>query len=383
MGKKRNKKAKVNAASYTGFGTTTAVSTNNTWWERLNGPSIKQPYVYKGDLNKTDFPDFIKICRFPQKNLKQYLVREIEKYGYTSIVGDGFVYARSANCPVLLTAHMDTVHKEPVKDFYEFKTEKNGRNVHIISSPQGIGGDDRCGIYMILHILRETDLRPALLFCEDEEIGGVGSNKFCSTGYHEELCDLKFFIELDRANANDLVFYDDDNVDFHTWCEDQTGYRENFGSFSDISNLSPATGVSSVNVSCGYYNAHTLREEVIVEEMMDSILMTEKLLTAAQDEKLEVFEYVEVPSSLKWAWDDYDDYYGYYGKDYRDYRGTYDYSQKKSPEEVVMMGIIFLTKDLKEEETFISGVTEEDCIGQFILEHPDICWNDVLDYYFY
>lgn len=387
MGKKKNKANNVYANVST-LDKDFNSSSNTAWWDKYIIEKKEEPYVYKGRLNKTEFPDFIKICKFPQKNLKQYLVREIEKYGYEPIVGDGFIYVRSINCPVLLTAHMDTVHKKPVKDFYENTTEKNGRTVHVISSPEGIGGDDRCGIYMILHILRETDLRPAILFCEDEEIGGVGSDKFCSTGYIEELCDMKFFIELDRTNANDLVFYDDENIDFHIWCENQTGYKENYGSFSDISNLSPMTGISSVNISCGYYNAHTLKEEVVVEEMMDSILITEKLLTAALSKEIEIFDYIEAVNNKLYGW--YDDYDRYYGNGYKDYRGTYDYSTKKSPDDVVMMGIIYLVHDTsgykddyKEEEEFVSGVTETDCIGQFLMEHPNICWNDVLDYYFY
>lgn len=371
--KKKNKKNNVilDSASYTGYGTGYKT---NAWWMKK-----EELYVYKGRLNKTEFPDFVKICKFPQKNLKQYLFREIKKYGYEPIVGDGFIYARSINCPVLLTAHMDTVHTKIVKDFYEDKRDKNGREVHVISSPEGIGGDDRCGIYMILHIIRETDLRPAILFCEDEEEGGIGSSKFSKTGYIEELCDMKFFIELDRANATDLVFYYDDNIDFHDWCEQNTGYTEAFGSFSDISVLSPATGISSVNISCGYYNAHTTKEEVVVEEMMDSILMTEKLLVASQDPELEPFDYMESYASDKWSWDDYD---YYYKSNYGDYRGTYDYSQKKSIEEDVMMGIVY-SMDGKEIEEFVSGVTETDCVGQFMMDHPSICWNDVLDYYFY
>ena len=80
---------------------------------------------------------------------------------------------------------MDTVHKETVKDFYEYYDEENER--HIISSPQGIGGDDRCGIYMILEILKTH--KCSVLFCEDEEAGGIGSEKFCKTEYITELLD--------------------------------------------------------------------------------------------------------------------------------------------------------------------------------------------------
>ncbi|MBO6179870.1 MAG: hypothetical protein J6O04_11890 [Selenomonadaceae bacterium] len=36
------------------------------------------------------------------------------------------------------------------------------------------------------------------------------------------------------------------------------GYRTAFGSFSDISVIAPALDVAAVNLSSGYYYAHTL-----------------------------------------------------------------------------------------------------------------------------
>ena len=111
----------------------------------------EESYTYKGIKNKTLFPDFISLCKMTQNELKNFLPKRLEEAGYTDVVvDDGFIYARG-DIPYLVTAHMDTVHKEPVKDFYEF-VDKNGN--HILSSPQGIGGDDRCGIYMILDIIK-------------------------------------------------------------------------------------------------------------------------------------------------------------------------------------------------------------------------------------
>lgn len=43
-------------------------------------------------------------------------------------------------------------------------------------SPQGIGGDDRCGVFMVLQIIRSVNCH--VLFCEDEETGGNGARAF-------------------------------------------------------------------------------------------------------------------------------------------------------------------------------------------------------------
>lgn len=371
------------------------------------------PYEYKGTKNNSSIPHivnpFINICKMPQKKLKRALVGALKDYGYETIVGDGYIYARGyeteqGKCPVLLTAHMDTVHSECVKDWYEdVVTDENGSIKHIITSPQGIGGDDRCGIFMILEILDYTVHRPSILFCEDEEIGGVGSRKFCKTQYIDELRELKYLIELDRANANDLVFYNDDNYDFVKFCEKVTEYKEAFGSFSDISNLAPACNVSAVNISCGYYHAHTVQEEVVIEEMVNSMEATRKLLEEAYKEDTEAYKYIEYKRtysgygsyySNRYSWDDYyDDYYLRYGNGNDNtsiVSSPYKSEKEKKEKDLdapIEMYVVYLTMDddgsEKECEYFVSAESKMSCFGKFFKENPDICYNDVLDYEFY
>ena len=272
-------------------------------------------YNYKGRKNQTNYPEFVNLCLPTQKDLKSMLGDKLLSAGYTDVVvGDGYIYAKGT-VPVLLTAHMDTVHKEPVKDFYEYYDEN--KKQHIISSPQGIGGDDRCGVYMILEIIKEH--KCSVLFCEDEEIGGVGGRKFCKTELINELKDMKYLIELDRKGKNDAVFYDCDNDDFTKFIEDNTGFKLNYGSFSDISNLSPACKVASVNLSCGYYNAHQTSEYVIVEEMLNTIEVVKKLLTV----ECEPYEYIEKVYTRNYGYG-----YGYSG--YYDYGYDYDYGYYSS-----------------------------------------------------
>ena len=55
-----------------------------------------------------------------------------------AFVKNGSYILVKGDAPIMLLAHMDTVHKTPVKDIC---TSKDG---NIIMSPQGIGGDDRC-----------------------------------------------------------------------------------------------------------------------------------------------------------------------------------------------------------------------------------------------
>ena len=336
-------------------------STTEFWghgWKK----EVATNYDYKGRLNTKSHRWFKNICRMKQMNLKSYLDAKLNYYYKEVINGDGFLYARGTNSNVLLTAHMDTVHEKNgrvCKDIYEYK--KNGKT--ILSSPQGIGGDDRCGIYTILKILADTDFRPSILFCEDEEIGGVGSSKFCKTEYVKELEGLNYMIEIDRANKNDCVFYDDDNKEFQRYIEDVSETELSYGSFSDICNLSEATEVSSVNLSCGYYNAHTTSEYVVFEELELCIERIKTLLEVNQaDDKKFKYE-VE-----RWYSYNNNNYYGYYG-----------YNNNIKNSEVCVE--FSYEEDGKTCYDCTIGYSVEECVGMFLIDHPDLSWNKVLDYF--
>ena len=396
---KKNKKKKYNVVNTNKAKDTITESVVNnainSYKSFSSYKTTKPAYTYKGRKNQTEYPEFVDLCKKTQKELIDILPKKLIEAGYTDIVaGDGYIYAKG-NVPVLLTAHMDTVHKTPVQDFYEYVNEKGQ---HVLASPQGIGGDDRCGIYMILDIIKEH--KCSVLFCEDEETGGIGSRKFCKTEFIHDLEDMKYLIELDRMNGNDAVFYDCDNSEFTEFIEENTGYKEAYGSFSDISNLAPMCKVAAVNLSCGYYHAHTLEEEVIVEEMLHTIEAVKKLLTV----ECEQFEYIETNYSY------YGTGYGYYGysrcynRDYSSYYDDDDYeyesyysrSSKKTTETSQKKTYDWYEKDRTVilYVTYYDNITYEEietsCIGsstdaawlKFFQENPDICWNLVVDYEF-
>lgn len=288
--------------------------------------------------------DFVKLCRMSQKDLKEYVVTELGKFYVNVRNENGFVFAKG-NFPVLLVAHLDTVHQElPEKILYNTKD-------FTISSPNGIGGDDRCGVYMILEIIKKHNC--SVLFCEDEEIGGIGAEKFV----HSKLSkDLKFnyIIEFDRKGNNDAVFYDCDNPEFEKFITKEF-YKTAYGSFSDISVLAPKLGCAAVNLSCGYYNAHTKEEYVVYPEMECSIMAACKIIeNTTENDK---FEYIE----------GFDDGFGYMYND-----GFYNDDLK-----------YFLLQYVNEhgfEEWFeAEAVSLEEAIGMFCIKHPSLSFNSIVD----
>jgi len=311
---------------------------------------------------------FIKICKKDQMELKGWL-EKLLKAKYKDVINeDGFLYARGdGKTPILLTAHMDTVHKETCREVNIFK----GDGATIISSPQGIGGDDRCGIWMIYMILKKTKYRPSILFCEDEEIGGVGSEKFTETQYINELRELKYLVELDRANHNDAVYYDCGNLDFQDYIADTIGYKDAYGSFSDIGHLSPECDKASVNLSCGYYKAHTTDEYVIFEEMFNTFKAVKKLCALAKES--EAYDYQEDrPYNNLYE-------YGLFGGNYN-YNYNYDDDEIFLEEEKSTYEIVFKATDGKEDYYYVDAVSYEEALGYWMLDNPTRCYGDLIDY---
>lgn len=88
----------------------------------------------------------------------------------------------------------------------------------------------------------------------------------------KSLDDLKLLIEIDRRGSKDAVYYDCANRDFETYITSK-GFVTATGSFSDISVVAPELGVAAVNLSSGYYNAHTLHE-YINREQLETVIQT-------------------------------------------------------------------------------------------------------------
>ena len=292
---------------------------------------------------------FENICRMTQKELKSYVTVKLAKTHKDIVSGDGYVYAQG-QFPVLLVAHLDTVHKEAPYEFIYNSKQKS------YSSPQGIGGDDRCGIYMIFEIIKQYNC--SVLFCEDEEIGCVGAQKFIKTELAENL-KFNYIIELDRQGSNDAVFYDCDNPEFEEFIT-KDFYKTACGSFSDISYLAPSLGCAAVNLSCGYYKAHTTNEYVVITEMQDSINAACKILERTTEK--DKFEYIEADygySRYKYDsfWDDYD----------FDCAGKFYYL------------IEYVDEHNKTQWCELFANNDAEAIGKFCMKYPNATFNDIID----
>lgn len=331
---------------------------------------------------------FVDICKMTQPQVKAYIHEYLKSKTYDVVNEDGFLYAKG-DIPVLLVAHMDTVHKQQCKTVITTDDK--------MSSPEGIGGDDRCGVFIIMNLVRE--FKCSVLLCEDEEKGGIGATKFTKATYkgtdennkpininYIDTLDVNFMIEFDRRGNNDAVFYSCDNPAFTDFVIDKTGFKKETGSFSDISTLMPAAHIAAVNLSSGYYKAHTTDEYVHYDEMIDTVEAAKELILA---DITEPFEYIPKVWNTQSSWS-----VSHYSFDKQNERAEYYndlfgeslyadeklYKLAKKDKMIEMEAVILNAFDGKEDVAYSEGETKAECWMNLFLDNPDLSFNQIVDW---
>ena len=229
-------------------------------------------------LKDNDLRTFEQLCGLSQNAMHKTLSTYLKSKYKRVVATKDYIYA-IGDIPVALVAHMDTVFSRPAKDvFYD-------RRKNVIWSPEGLGADDRAGIFAIIQIIRKG-LRPHIIFTTDEEKGCLGADKLGRIKCPFD--DLRYIIQLDRRGADDCVFYDCDNNEFVQYVEN-FGFVEAIGSFTDICSLCPEWKVAGVNLSIGYRDEHSISEVLFVGQMLNTI---DKVCIMLQEESIPKFKYI-------------------------------------------------------------------------------------------
>lgn len=187
-----------------------------------------------------------------------------------TIEGNNFFFMEgSKNSPLVLIAHTDTLPRK--------KVELVQKGVVLTNKYGLLGADDRAGVYAALEVYKKAKVKPHLLFTDMEEVGGVGAKEVANKMQCPEGVNL--LIELDRKGCNEYVTYQDQQKGVHKYIK-KFGFREEYGSYSDIADIGPAWNCASVNVSVGYYNQHTEKESLHLDELE---LTISRLLAMTED----------------------------------------------------------------------------------------------------
>lgn len=203
-------------------------------------------------ISDDDFKLFTGLVKLTQNDLHQKLYKFLKRYyKKENIINTEDYLIGIGDVPIGLVAHMDTVFDSPPEHIY-YDDRK-----WTFWSPEGLGADDRAGIFIILKVLMSGVL-PTVIFTTNEELGGLGASQLIED-YPEAPAELKYLVQLDRRHNKDAVFYDCKNEDFIEYIENY-GFIYEDGIFSDISIICPIWNIAGVNLSVGYLNEHTYIE---------------------------------------------------------------------------------------------------------------------------
>jgi di/tripeptidase len=187
-----------------------------------------------------------------------------------------------------VVAHLDTVHTDQeqlvdsrgrieLKESYASGKRKLKGMDPLRKVPTGIGGDNKCGVYIALKMMLEFEVIKGAFFVE-EEIGMKGS-KVADDSFFK---DVGYAIQFDAPTRN---WFSARLMGVKLWNDvffnDLFPLLEKFGvdniteadPFTDVLQIRKKYGLCCAVFPTGYYNQHSKDEYVIPEETEECLLL--------------------------------------------------------------------------------------------------------------
>jgi len=183
-----------------------------------------------------------------------------------------------------VTSHMDTVQDKakpyalagaelPLRTRRIQNTNSDTYRHEIFIDGQGIGADDKLGVYISLQLMSRVDKIKAAFFVE-EEIGMMGSKELNKDFFN----DVAYVIGWDSPDllraawrcSGTQLFTADFYKNHLKPVTDKWGFSDKcFHSepFTDVVNIVEKTGIVCMNFGNGGYNAHASNEYLIIEHV--------------------------------------------------------------------------------------------------------------------
>ena len=198
-----------------------------------------------------------------------------------------------------VVAHTDTVqqldiindHEEQLpNDQGELKLALKGYNDK--GKPTGIGGDDKCGVFACLELLKELPNLKVAFFVSEET--GCHGSKNASKNFFDN---LGYAIQFDPPGNSMVSQYCmgvqlfDSTSNFFEKCDKvltETFNRERryeSHPYTDVYMLKKLFDFSCINFAIGYYRYHTPNEYVVVEDVYNGIKTGKELIESLGYEK--------------------------------------------------------------------------------------------------
>jgi tripeptide aminopeptidase len=206
---------------------------------------------------------------------------------------EGFYY------PCVIS-HTDTVHNiESINIQEEYLLNAQGEEKLSLKAyndmglPTGIGGDDKCGVFACLMLLKKLPYLKAAFFVS-EETGCKGSLNsdpgfFKNVGYGIQFDAPENWMITESCYGQ--ILFDRDSKFFES-CDkvltenmDNSKMRYMSHPYTDVYSLRKQYDFSCINFSIGYYDYHTKHEYVVVEDVYSGLEMGRKIIELLGYEK--------------------------------------------------------------------------------------------------
>lgn len=223
-----------------------------------------------------------------ENNIENY----VDEYGNVYATKKEREISDSFYFPCVIS-HTDTVHglgninvveEQNYNAQNELKLSLKGYND--FGLPTGIGGDDKCGVFACLILLRDLPNLKAAFFVS-EETGCHGSkradeNFFTNVGYVIQFDAPENWMISENCSGKDLF---DRETDFFEKCDKILSENMNPKNmeymrhpYTDVYALRSKFDISCINFSIGYYDYHTKDEYVVVEDVENGIKMGKQMI---------------------------------------------------------------------------------------------------------
>ena len=178
----------------------------------------------------------------------------------------------------IVSCHMDQVQSGPPGGFV-IKTNAEGKT-EIHGAKDGLGADDKNGIWICLNLLARWDT--SFIFSTGEE--SLSKDVDDVLAAHEDvLRRIPYCLVFDRRGSGDIIATE------NGYCTDKfaervakEGAKEKFRYHLEAGIFSDADAISEhcecVNLSVGYYRAHSKEEYTVFEELQSALAFGDHLL---------------------------------------------------------------------------------------------------------
>lgn len=236
---------------------------------------FKQKKKAKKELQELIDMYYIYSPSYKERDLSLYVQKKLRKAGIEFETFENQIYSLKEDKP-LLSAHMDQVSVKAIT-----KVEiKKGK----IKADGNLGADDKNGVWILLQLIRKYPDDVSFIFSTGEEtVTQCDIKDWINANWEFIDKHIPYALVFDRRGKGDIIgefneYCTQEFEDDVYACIDSLGFKPTMGVFSDADAISEH--LSCVNLSCGFYNAHTEKEYTRIKSLYQGLYAGEKIITS-------------------------------------------------------------------------------------------------------